>query len=252
MAIAQSEAISSKNILTQKLIQNVLWSVWVILLMVYSVMAFQYFIAFMAGEREWWYQLQAYLVSEHFAFGEGSGHLEQREPYQFNRYLLFVHTTMGALCLAIGWTQFVSKWRSNYPIVHRTIGKIYLTTVLLAMTFGLLHLATVPLRSVFSGAAFAIGLWGLDFLVIASAILAYHAIRSKDFRGHQGWMVFNYALLGTTPALRFFWVTIGATTDLNQSQINSGIATVLVPTCLIFGMIWFSSEYLRDRRADPS
>lgn len=236
----------------QKTVQAVLWTAYSALVVGYSVMAFQYFFAFIAGEREWWNIFQAYLVSEEFSFGAGSVHLEQQEPYFFNRFLLLIHTTMGGVCLAVGWSQFVPRFRKSYPQVHRTVGKIYLTSVLISMTFGLLHLSTVPLHSVFSGAAFGLGLWGLDVLVIATAILAYLAIRSKDIRGHQGWMAFNYALIAATPLLRFFWVSFGSATELSQTQINSGISTVLLPICLIVGMIWYSTEYLRDRRADPS
>ncbi len=252
MTMAQSQETRATPLKSQKTVQAVLWSAYAALVVGYSVMAFQYFFSFIAGEREWWNLFQAYLVSEDFSFGAGSVHLEQQEPYFFNRYLLLVHTTMGGVCLAVGWSQFVSRFRKSYPNVHRTIGKIYLTSVFISMTFGLLHLSTVPLRSVFSGPAFGLGLWGLDVLVIVTAVLAYLAIRAKDIRGHQGWMAFNYALISATPLLRFFWVSFGSTTELTQAQINSGISTVLLPICLIVGMVWYSAEYMRDRRANPS
>ncbi|MDA7949623.1 MAG: DUF2306 domain-containing protein [Hyphomicrobiaceae bacterium] len=252
MAFSQTRDTARAKLEIGKLARTVLLGGFAIVVMGYGVMAFQYFFAFFAGEREWWNLFQAQMVSDEFSFGDGSVFKEQHEFYSFNKFLLFGHTTLGGICLAIGWSQFVSRFRKSAPQIHRTVGKVYLATALLSMTLGLLHLSTVPLRGVFSGPAFGIGLWGLDFLVITTAVLAYTAIRNKDVRAHQGWMAFNYALICATPLLRVFWLTFGSTTDLTQSQINSGISTVLLPLCLIVGMVWYSTEYMRDRRSHSS
>ena len=226
----------------------VCWFFWGALIVAYSAMAFEYFFAMIAGNREWWNQLQAMLVSESFSFGTGSVYAEQHEPYYFNRYLLLFHTTTGGVALAIGWTQFVSSWRKAYPKWHRGIGKLYLASILLSMTSGLMHLSTVSLRDVYSGAPFGLGLWGLDLTVIVTALLAFLAVKRRDFEQHQAWMAVNYALVCATPTLRIAWVTFGMTTDLTQAQINSGIATVLLPINLILAMIWLSSTRIGSAR----
>jgi len=227
------------------------WIFFGALIIAYSAMAFEYFFALIAGERGWWNQFQGMLVSENFSFGPGSVHAEQQEPYYFNRYLLLFHTTTGGIALAIGWTQFVSSWRKSHPSLHRTVGKIYLATIMVSMTAGLLHLSTVPLRDVYSGAPFGLGLWGLDLLVILTGLLAFVSVKRRDFAQHQAWMAANYALVCATPGLRFFWVSLGLTTDLTQSQINSGIATVLLPLCLFAAMIMLSSTRMKRARTAP-
>ncbi len=229
-------------------VQNLLWAGFAGILFFYAVMAFQYFFAHMTGQREWWNIFQAYLVSDEFSFGEGSVSVEQRVPYSANSYFMFVHATMGAVALAAGATQFVSEIRNRYPEVHRTLGKIYFFGIWLGMASGLLYLSSISVRDVFSGAAFGIGLWALDFLVLATSIRAYVAIRNGEVVTHQAWMAFNYSLVLATPVLRLFWVVFGMTLPLNQMVINSGVSTYLLPFCLLFGLIWFSAQRLRDRR----
>ncbi len=230
-------------------IRIAIWSVFAALLVFYAVMAFEYFFALIGGRQEWWNLFQAWVVSDAYSFGDGSVYKEQHASYSFNAYFLFVHTTLGAVALAIGPFMFLRYIRRHYLNLHRTLGKVYLFSVWLSMTSGLLHLGTVSLWDVFSGAAFGVGLWGLDLLVILTSVLAYTAIRRKDVRTHQAWMAFNYALIVATPMLRVFWLVFGlATPDLTQWTINAGVTTYLLPFCLFFGMAWYSFEYMRDRR----
>jgi len=228
--------------------QNLLWAAFFGILVFYSVMAFQYFFAHMAGQREWWNILQAWLVSDEFSFGEGSVSVDQRVPYTANSYFMFVHATMGAVALAAGATQFVSEIRNRYPEVHRTLGKIYFFGIWIGMAAGLLYLSSISIWDVYSGAAFGISLWALDLLVLATSIRAYVAIRNGEVVTHQAWMAFNYSLVLATPGLRLFWVVLGLTLPFNQAQINTGVATYLLPFCLLFGLIWFSAQRLRDHR----
>ena len=211
-------------------------------------MAFQYFFAHMTGQREWWNIFQAWLVSEEFSFGEGSVFVDQRVAYSSNSIFMFIHATMGGVALAAGATQFISEIRIRYPEVHRTLGKIYFFGIWLGMAAGLLYLTQVSIWDVFSGAAFGISLWGLDFLVLATSIRAYAAIRKGEVATHQAWMAFNYSLVLATPMLRLLWVVFGMTLPLTQAQINSGVGTSLLPVCLIFGFVWFSVQRLQDRR----
>lgn len=213
---------------------------------VYSVFAAQYFIGTITGTAEWWTVLQAWLVSEEYSFQAGSVHFDQLQTYYNNRWFLLVHTGLGAVCLSIGWAQFVPSWRRNYPAVHRKLGKLYLVATLLSMVAGLLHLGTTPIRDVFSGVSFAFGLWGLDFAVIASAAMAYLAIRKRDIRQHQGWMVLNYSLIFATVGLRFFWIVLGVTTEWSQAEVNQAINLILLPITMITGMVWYSMVHMRS------
>ena len=209
----------------------------------YAVMAFDYFIAFAAGREGLWLQLLAVTVSSEFALGPGSAHVEQHQAYAEALRFMLMHTTMGAVCLAIGPFQFVSSFRRNYAAAHRALGKIYLVSVLLSMFAGLGYLWVTPATEVYSGVPFALGLLGLDLMVIYSAVMAYNAIRRRDIFRHQAWMALNYALLLPTPVLRLFWIIFGvAFPSLDQEQANIAITTFLIPISALFGMIWIAAQ----------
>ena len=154
-----------------------------------------------------------------------------------------MHTTMVALCMAIGPFQFVASFRKKYRGLHRTMGKVYLVAVCLSMFAGLGYLAITPFANVFSGAPFAIGLVALHVIVLFSAYKAYSAIRRGNIRKHQSWMAMNYALLLPTPILRLLWIIFGlGFPTLNQAQANLAITTFLIPLSVLFGLVWVAAQ----------
>ena len=243
-SVAESGPRQGRGVGGERVAVRLLWAVFAGLCVFYSVFAFNYFISFSTGQPIWWNHFMAALLSEQYAFGPGSVHMDQAVPYSAGLLFLLVHTTMGAVCLAIGPFQFSSRIRQRYPAYHRAAGKVYLTSVTLSMVAGLAYLSQTPAADVFSGAPFAIGLWGLDFMVLLTAYLAYAAIRKRDVVRHQAWMAFNLSLIFATPMLRIFWVVFGWTLpSFNQAEANIGIMTYLLPFCLLGGMIWFSVQH---------
>ena len=209
----------------------------------YAVMAFDYFISFAAGQDSLWEKFFALTVSREYALGEGSARIEQHVAYSNALRFMLMHTTMGAVCMALGPFQFIAAVRRKYPALHRTLGKTYLVGVMLSMIAGLAYLTVTPFSEVFSGAPFAIGLIGLDLTVIYSAVKAYTAIRQRDVFRHQAWMALNYALLLPTPVLRLFWIIFGNTVPgMNQEEANLAITTFLVPISVLIGMVWIAAQ----------
>ncbi|MGR8946463.1 MAG: DUF2306 domain-containing protein [Gammaproteobacteria bacterium] len=213
----------------------------------YAVMAFDYFISFALGRDGLWMQLFSATVSDEYAFGTGSVHVDQQAAYESSLRFLLMHTTMGAICMALGPFQFVASLRVKYRSLHRTMGKVYLVAVLLSMTAGLGYLSMTPFTQVFSGAPFAIGLVGLHFLVLYTAYKAYAAIRRKKIAKHQYWMAMNYGLLLSTPVLRLLWITFGlAFPSLNQAEANLAITTFLIPVSVLPALIWIAAQRPRS------
>lgn len=214
----------------------------------YAVLAFDYFISFAAGRPGLWMRLLATLVSSDYAYGPGSVHTGQQLAYTNALRFMLMHTTMGAVGMALGPFQFIAGVRRRYPQAHRTMGKIYLASIALSMFGSLGYLAMTPFKQVFSGAPFAYGLLGLDLMVLWTGWLAYTAIRRRAIVRHQAWMAFNFGLVFVTPLLRMLWVGFGWTTPaLNQAQANIGIMTILLPLSLTVALIWISLQRPRAR-----
>lgn len=217
----------------------------------YAVLAFDYFLGFGAGRESLWMRLFATLVSREHAFGAGSVHVEQALAYRDGLSFLLMHTTMGAIAMAIGPFQFSARLRARYPLWHRNAGKTYLLAVVLSMIGGLAYLYTTPPQGVFSGAVFAVALVGLDLMVLFTAWLAYAAVRRRAYIEHRTWMAFNFGLLLATPVLRLLWIVFAwAFPDRVQTATNLAITTFLLPLC-VTGMLWWATWQNRAARPRP-
>ncbi len=229
-----------------------LWLLFAASCALYAALALDYFVAFATGRDGLWMQLFSSLVGREHAFGAGSVHETQREPYLAGLNLLLMHTMTGAVALFIGPFQFVAAFRRRWPALHRQAGKVYLISVALSMVGGLGYLFSTPLTAVYSGAPFALALIGLDFMVLITAGLAYTAIRQREIDRHRAWMAFNFGLILATPMLRLLWILFAwALPQWNQAEANLAIMTFLLPLCIV-GILWFvPAPTLRIGMATP-
>lgn len=112
---------------------------------------------------------------------------------------LVVHALPGGVALLLGPFQFVTALRVRYPLVHRTMGRIYLVAVVLAAVASLF-------AATFSRSGFSVQ---VAFYLLAAAWLytaaqAYRTIRRGEVQLHKIWMVRNYALTFAAVSLRLF------------------------------------------------
>lgn len=121
----------------------------------------------------------------------------------------YSHIVPGGIALLAGWSQFNSTFRNRHLQTHRTLGKIYVTCVLVSGTMGLciaMH-ATGGWPSV---AAFSI----LAVLWLYTTSMAYRYIIRGDQRRHEIAMIFSYALCFAAVTLRIWlFILIGITGD---------------------------------------
>ena len=232
-------------------VSNLLKLVFGVACVFYAILAFDYFVSFGAGREGLWIRLFAALVSREHALGAGSVHVDQAVPYRDGLHFLLMHTTMGAIAMALGPFQFSNRLRKRYPSAHRTAGKVYLVGAVLSMFGGLAYLATTPMQAVFSGAMFAVALAGLDVMVLLTAWLAYTAVRRRAFAEHRSWMAFNFGLLLATPVLRLLWICFGWAFPAQwQAATNLAITTFLLPLC-VTGMLWWVAAQHGSARPRP-
>jgi len=102
--------------------------------------------------------------------------------------IFMVHIGFGAMAILAGSTQFFNKLRSKRINLHRTLGKVYVFTVIPSGLSG------------FVVAFYATGAWyskagfiGLAIGWLTTTILAYIAIRKRAIPIHRKWMMRSYA-----------------------------------------------------------
>jgi uncharacterized membrane protein len=111
----------------------------------------------------------------------------------------YIHITFGGIALLTGWTQFSQRLRNRYLSIHRTIGKIYVCSVMLSSLAGF-YIALFAS----GGIASALGFGTLAGLWFFTIIKAYTSILKKDIKQHENWMIRNYALAFAAVTLRIY------------------------------------------------
>jgi uncharacterized membrane protein len=109
----------------------------------------------------------------------------------------YAHFLGGGLALLIGAAQFNAQFRAARPALHRGIGRTYLVAVLFAGTGGL-AMATRSQGGLPAHTGFAL----LAVLWLATALVAWRAIRAGDVARHRLWMARNFALTFAAVTLR--------------------------------------------------
>ncbi|WP_165423057.1 DUF2306 domain-containing protein [Ktedonosporobacter rubrisoli] len=128
------------------------------------------------------------MISPYVRLGPAQSRIALDPSFPILYVVLVIHIFLAFLALISGPFQFIKGLRQNYRTIHRYIGRIYLSCVLIS---GI--------------AAFVVGLTSNDFtrqtaflmldvLWLLSAFKAYRAIRQRKITQHYTWMVRNYAL----------------------------------------------------------
>lgn len=111
----------------------------------------------------------------------------------------YIHITFGGIALLLGWTQFSQKLRDRYLNTHRTIGKIYVGSVMLSSLAGF-YIALFAS----GGITCTLGFSGLAAAWFFTVSMAYARILKGDIKQHENWMIRNYALTFAAVTLRIY------------------------------------------------
>ncbi|GAA4087739.1 DUF2306 domain-containing protein [Nocardioides kongjuensis] len=152
--------------------------------------------------------VQSAVVGHDFAYGHGSVVALRADDYRAHRVVMLVHTSAGALALALAVLQYSARLR-RVPGVHRWTGRTYLLLTGVSMAAAYAFLVAAPQIDYFGGSAFDLQLWVLASSTLASAGLALVAIRRRDVVSHRAWIGMNIAFMLTAPLLRVLWIGLG-------------------------------------------
>lgn len=131
-----------------------------------------------------------------YLLADGPIGLLNSKPVDSYLYLtsFYIHITLGGIALFIGWTQFSKKLRQKYLRAHRTIGKIYISAILIGGPFAF-YLGFF----VYGGLPTQIGFTFGALVWIVSTYIAFSAIKKGNVAKHKEFMMYSYA--GTCAAV---------------------------------------------------
>lgn len=109
------------------------------------------------------------------------------------------HVLGSGVALLIGGFQFLPGLRARRLNLHRWLGRVYLSAVLIGGIGGI----ALALRAD-GGLAGQFGFSMLGVVWLISGWQAYAAIRRKDVQAHRIWMIRNFALTFAAVTLRIY------------------------------------------------
>ncbi len=111
----------------------------------------------------------------------------------------YTHIIFGGIALLIGWLQFSTKLRLRNLSTHRTIGKIYIITVLISSLagIGIGFFAT-------GGFITSTGFVCLGIIWFTTTLLAYLKIKNSQVEQHRRLMIYSYAACFAAVTLRIW------------------------------------------------
>jgi Predicted membrane protein (DUF2306) len=134
--------------------------------------------------------------------------LKNLAPYLYNnhRFVLLFHIACGIFALVLGLFQFVPSLRSSRSGMHRTMGMLYVSAVVLSGIAGfplsfMMYAAHSPaIRPLFLPTL--VGLASLSIAWPLTTLMALTRAKQRRFADHRAWMIRSYALTFSAPTAR--------------------------------------------------
>ncbi len=146
------------------------------------------------------YPVIYFLIDPHFGLLKTKT-LEVLESQSWN-IGFYGHIIFGGIALLIGWSQFVTKLRIRRMQLHRTIGMIYMLTVLISGICGLFIAQYAT-----GGVSNQIGFTLSGVVWLSTTIYAFLSIRNGDVTSHENFMIYSYAVCFSAVTLRI-WLPV--------------------------------------------
>ncbi len=141
------------------------------------------------------------------------------------------HVLMAAVITFGGTVQLVPQIRARAPVVHRWIGRSFMTTAILASLVGLWMTWA---RGTGEGVA-AIGITLDAALILAFAALAWRAAVRREFAAHRRWAMRTFIVANGVWFLRLGFVVYG---------MARSVAGDVLPSMGTFFEVWNFGAYL--------
>lgn len=156
-------------------------------------------------------------------------HPDMRATYEAQRIGIYAHVFAALLTLAVGPFQFSARLRAARPVLHRWMGRLYLSVGVLVGGLAGLYMAYFA----FGGLVAKLGFGLLALAWLYTGLRAYRAIRAGQVAEHRRWMVRNFALTFAAVTLRL-WLPASIVAGFPFEQAYPVIAWLCwVPNLLV-------------------
>jgi uncharacterized membrane protein len=177
--------------------------------------------------------LMARITLEYIPYDTDVGFLRIKQDYidiGHWRVAFFMHVYASMWALLAGFTQFSSTLQDFYPRVHRALGYVYVTNVLLITGPAALVMSVYANGGPTSKIAF--GLLAIGWITFTA--LALIKAKNGDFVAHRNFMIRSYALTLSALTLRAWKWSITNTVELPPMDVYRMVAWLgWVPNILI-------------------
>lgn len=112
----------------------------------------------------------------------------------------FAHIIFGGISLFIGWRQFGSTFRNKYIKLHRIIGKLYISAVVIS-SVSAVYMGIYANGGIISSVGFIM----LGFIWLITTLAGVTQIRKGNVIKHQQFMVYSYACTFAAVTLRLWY-----------------------------------------------
>ncbi len=180
---------------------------WIILLLGAALMLYSleyYFDFFHYSDKEWM-QKKGFTFGDMFFRKDIDFWLAKKDKVHDPLWssALYIHVVGSLLPILIGPFQFFYAFRKKFMNLHRSLGKIYVFTILFMGVPTGYYMAIFANGGIFAVLAFLI----LSTLWLTTTYLAYTKIRQRKIKAHEDWMKRSYAITFAAVTLRL-WTDI--------------------------------------------
>ena len=154
------------------------------------------------------------------------------------------HIGVTAIAIIVAPWQFARRLRNRHPLVHRTMGRIYLVAGFLGIGTGTV-IALGSSQGLVAGTGFLC--LGLSWLTVTA--VAYRMILARDYEAHRRWMLRSFALIFGAVTLRIY-IPVSFALGLSFGTSYPAIAWLAwVPNLVL--MEWWIRRELPHRQPEP-
>jgi hypothetical protein len=167
--------------------------------------------------------LMARITAEYIPYNTDVGFLRIKQDYidiDHWRIAFFVHVYASLWVILAGFTQFSSRIQSFYPGIHRALGYVYITNILMITGPAALLMSVYANGGPTSKIAFGV----LAIGWIGFTTIAFMKAKSGDFQAHRNFMIRSYALTLSALTLRAWKWGITNSVELPPMDVYRAVA----------------------------
>ncbi|WP_018341485.1 DUF2306 domain-containing protein [Cytophaga aurantiaca] len=157
-------------------------------------------------------------ILEYTSFNEQAAFLKYKQEYLHItswKIAFYIHVFTSIFCLIAGFTQFSKSLQTEYPALHRFIGKVYVFNILVINFPAALIMAYYANGLLPTKIAFTI----LDCLWFWFTLKAFLEVKKRNFKSHENYMIRSYALTFSAITLRTWKLILSSTTDIDPDSL---------------------------------